>query len=92
MGRAADEYPSVYSNAASRKIHSAEYREFRTSWALQAALFEMADEKPSEIERLRQGYLSDFMQMLTFKIQRAHADEVEDQFQENRRKLGKGGK
>lgn len=52
----------------------------------------MADEKPSEIERLRQGYLSDFMQMLTFKIQRAHADEVEDQFQENRRKLGKGGK
>lgn len=49
----------------------------------------MADEKPSEIERLRAGYLSDFMQILTFKIQRAYADEKEDDFQETRRKLKK---
>lgn len=50
----------------------------------------MADEDITKVAEIYQIYLSDALLWLTFKIKKAEVDEIEDKWQEQRRKAMKG--
>lgn len=50
----------------------------------------MADEKIEKIGKVSQIYLTDYFTFLTYLIEKGDADEKEDKYQDNLRKLQKG--
>ena len=46
----------------------------------------MAEAKIEEIERLSRWYVLDFLQLLSYQIDKADVDKIEDEYQENIRK------
>ena len=50
----------------------------------------MADEKIEKIGKVSQIYLTDYLTFLSYMIDKGEADEKEDKYQENLRKLQKG--
>lgn len=50
----------------------------------------MASEDITKVAEIYQIYLNDAMLWLTFRIKKSEVDEIEDKFQENRRKSMKG--
>ena len=46
----------------------------------------VADEKIEKVATIYQLYLADYLQFVTFKIDKAHADEDQDKFEEMLRK------
>jgi hypothetical protein len=52
----------------------------------------MANEEITKVAQINQIYLTDFLEFLTYLIQKGEADEEEDKFQERRRKAQRGGK
>ena len=53
-------------------------------------VFDAAGEKVSEIFVIRQMYLTDFLTYMTYRIQKADAEEAEYEYQEQLRKARKG--
>ena len=50
----------------------------------------MAGEKIEKVHQIYQEYLADTLQFLTYSLEKAKAEEIEDKFQENLRKAKKG--
>lgn len=50
----------------------------------------MANESPSEIAKLKQEYLTDAFLFLTYLIKKQEVDDVEEKWQEARRKAMRG--
>ena len=47
----------------------------------------MADEKVEKVGEINQLYLTDFMQFLTYMIEKQEVDRIEEKWNENRRRL-----
>ena len=86
MVRTRDVFPAVFSGGGSHRPHSAEYKQFGQDWGFQKTLFELADEKITQVARVKQEYLTDTLFFLTYLIQKGEMEEKEDAFQENLRK------
>lgn len=84
------DYPIVFEGRGSNKPHSAAYRNFCEKWGAIKTLYEIADEKVEKIERIYQLHLNDYLQYLSFMIEKQQVDDEEDKFQENLRKVKKG--
>lgn len=50
----------------------------------------MANEEITKVAEVNQLYMMDFLQFLTYSIQKSDAEEAEDKFQDQQRKLRKG--
>jgi hypothetical protein len=53
-------------------------------------LYEIADEKIEKVGEIYQFYLSDYLQFLSYLIDKQEAERQEDEFQELRRKATRG--
>lgn len=84
------DYPIVFEGRGSNKPHSAAYRNFCEKWGHVKTLYEIADEKVEKIERIYQLHLNDYLQYLSFMIEKQQVDDEEDKYQENLRKVKKG--
>ena len=92
MVRARDTFPVIFEGGGSRKPHSAEYRQFGQDWGFQKTLFELADEKITQVARVQQEYLTETLTFLTYLIKKGEMEEREDAFQENLRKAKRGNR
>lgn len=90
MGDIREEYPIVFDGGGSNKPHSQRYREFAQRWSFIKTLYEICDEKIEKIGEVYQTYLSDFLQYMTYLIDKQQADDEEDKFQEQLRKAKRG--
>ena len=85
-----NDYPIVFEGRGSNKPHSAAYRDFVQKWGNIKTLYEIADEKIEKIGRVYQIYLNDYLQYLSYMIEKQQVDEEEDKYQEMIRKAKKG--
>ena len=86
----ADAYPIVFKGRGSTRPHSQGYRDFAEKWGNIKTLYEIADEKIEKVGEIYQFYLSDYLQFLSYLIDKGEADRKEDEFQETLRKAKKG--
>ena len=85
-----NDYPIVFEGRGSNKPHSAAYRDFTQKWGHIKTLYEIADEKIEKVGRVYQIYLNDYLQYLSYMIEKRQVDDEEDKFQENLRMVKKG--
>lgn len=85
-----DAYPIVFQSKGSNRPHSPEYRNFCEKWGAFKTLYEVANEKIEKVGEIYQLYLSDYLQYLSYLIDKGEAERVEDAWQEARRKATKG--
>ena len=83
----AENYPIVFSNQRHVQPHSPEYINFQKKWGIIGTLYQMADEKVEKVGEINQLYLTDFMQFLTYMIEKQEVDRIEEKWNENRRRL-----
>lgn len=81
-----DSYPTVFSAAKRNRAHAKEYNDFQSKWGVIGTLYQIADEKIEKVGEVTQIYLTDFLQFLSYLIEKTIAEEAEDRFQELRRK------
>lgn len=80
-------FPTVFSNKGGNKPHSNGYREFCTKWTHWKTFYEICGEKIEKVRENYQLYLTDYLQFLSYLIDKNEAEKQEDEFQEQRRKL-----
>ena len=85
-----ESFPDVFSGKGGNKPHCQRIRELGQNWGLEKMVFDAAGEKVSEIFVIRQMYLTDFLTYMTYRIQKADAEEAEYEYQEQLRKARKG--
>ena len=85
----AEEYPVVFNGRGSNKPHSQGYREFSQRWGFIKTLYEICDEKIEKVGEVYQIYLSDFLQYMTYLIDKQQAEDEEERFQQNLRNAKK---
>ena len=90
MGDVRDTYPTVFRNKGSNKPHSKEFRDFGGKWGSIKTLYEISGEEIEKVGKVYQLYLSDYMQFLTYLIEKGEVDEIEEKFQDNLRKAKRG--
>lgn len=81
----ADSYPIVFSSNGSHRPYAQRYREFSGKWGAIKTLYEICDEKIEKIGEIYQFYLNDYLQYLSFRLEKAQVDEEEDKFQDQLR-------
>ena len=86
----ADAFPIVFKGKGSTRPHSKGYRDFAEKWGNIKTLYEICDEKIEKVGTVYQYYLNDYLQFLSYLIDKGEADRLEDEFQENLRKAKKG--
>ena len=85
-----DTYPIVYQGKGSNRPHSQGYRDFCEKWGSIKTLYEICDEKIEKVGEVYQLYVSDYLQYLSYLIDKGEAERQEDEFQETLRKAKKG--
>ena len=86
-----DAYPIVFKSKGSNKPHSQQYRDFCSKWGNIKTMYEVCNEKADKIGEIYQMYLNDYLQYLSYLIDKAEVDRAEDEFQETiRRAKSKG--
>lgn len=83
-------FPIVFSNKGRNKPHSQGYRDFCQKWGNIKTLYEIADEKIDKVGEIYQQYVNDYLQFLSYLIDKGVAEKEEDTFQDNLRKAKKG--
>lgn len=81
-----DAFPIVFENKGRNKPHSQRYRGFTEKWSDWKTFYEVCDEKIEKVRENYQLYLTDYLQFLSYLIDKAEADEEEMKYQENLRK------
>lgn len=81
-----DSYPTVFSSSRRNRAHAKEYNDFQSKWGVIGTLYQTAHEKIEEVGKVTQIYLTDYLQFLSYMIEKSIAEEAEDKFQELRRK------
>ena len=82
MGDIKSSYPIVFSSKGSSRPHSQAFRDFKEKWGFISVLYDIAEEKVTQIGEIYQLYLSDFLQYLTYMSEKADMDRKEDEFQQ----------
>ena len=90
MGDIKSSYPIVFSSKGSHKPRARAYTDFKEKWGFIDILYQVADEKITKVGEVYQLYLSDFLQYLTWSIERQEAEREQDKFDEQRRKANRG--
>ena len=85
-----DTYPIVFQGKGSHRPRAREYTEFKEKWGFIDTFYQICDSKVEKIGEVYQLYLSDFLQYLSWLIDKAEAEEAQDKFDEERRKAMKG--
>ena len=85
-----DTYPTVFQGKGSHRPHSQGYRDFCEKWGAFKTLYEIADEKIEKVGEIYQLYLSDYLQYLSYLIDKGEAEREEDKYQEQLRAAKKG--
>ncbi len=89
MGTLRELFPKVFdAEGAGVKQHSELYRRFGEQYGWYRIFIEVACE--AQIEKIEKAYqygLLDFLTFLTYRLDKSKADEAEDKFQENLRKM-----
>ena len=80
-----DAYPIVFKGNGSHRPHSQGYRDFASKWGNLKTLYEIADEKIEKVGEVYQMYLSDYLQFLSYLIDKGEAERLEDEFQDQLR-------
>ena len=88
----ADAYPIVFQGNGSHRPHSQGYRDFASKWGNIKTLYEICDEKIEKVGEIYQFYLSDYLQFLSYLIDKGEAERQEDEFQETLRKAKSKGR
>ena len=86
----ADAYPIVFKGRGSTRPHSQGYRDFAEKWSNIKTLYEVCDEKIDKVGEVYQLYLADYLQFLSYLIDKGEAEKKEDEFQEQLRKAKNG--
>lgn len=87
-----DTFPIVFHYKGRSKPHSQQYREFSEKWGNIKTLYEIADEKIDKVGEISGQYLNDYMQFLSYLIEKNDMQYAEDEFQENLRKAKQKGR
>ena len=79
-------YPIVFDSKGAGRPHSKAYRDFAQKWGTLKTLYEVCDERIEKIGEIYQLYLNDYLQYLSYMIEKAEVEREEDKFQETLRK------
>ena len=90
MGNIKSSYPIVFEGNGGNRPHCKAYRDFAQKWGNIKTLYEISDEKIEKVGKVYQIYLNDYLQYLSYMIEKGQVEEEEDKFQENLRKAKKG--
>ena len=74
------------------KPHSQAYRDFCAKWSNIKTLYEICDEKIDKVGEVYQYYLNDYLQFLSYLIDKGEADRAEDAFQDQLRRAKNKGR
>lgn len=85
----ADSYPIVFSSNGSHRPYAQRYREFSGKWGAIKTLYEICDEKIEKVGEVYQHYLADYLQFLSYLIDKGEAQKAQDEFEEQLRKAKK---
>lgn len=85
-----DSYPIVFDSPGRNKARAREYTEFKKKWGFIDIFYQMCNEDITKTREIYQFYLSDFMQYLSYSIERQYAEEKDEKYQDNLRKARKG--
>ena len=85
-----DTYEIIFTSRRPSRPKCKAYRDFKEKWGFIGTIYDVAEKKIEEIEKINQMYLSDFFQLLTYMIDESVANEEQDKFDEQRRKAMKG--
>lgn len=83
-------FPYVFEGHRRNKPHSQAYRDFKEQWGIIDTIYEIADEKIEKVGEIYQIYVNDFLQYLTYMIQKQEMQDGEDTFQDQMRKAKRG--
>ena len=78
-------YPIVFQGGGSSKPHSKAYRDFAQKWGSIKTLYEISDEKIEKIGKIYQLYLNDYLQYISYMVEKSEVDREEDSFQQQLR-------
>ena len=84
-----DSYPTVFKNKGSNRPRAREYTEFKEKWGFIDVLYQASDSKIEKVREIYQEYLNDFLTYLSWLIDKGRAEEAQDKFDEERRKMMK---
>lgn len=86
-----DAFPTVWGDRrGNRRPLCQAYREFNESWSWLKTLYNAAEEDFTKVEKINQSYLLDFLQWLSYSIDKGYAEEEQDKYEEQRRKAKRG--
>lgn len=85
----ADAYPIVFKGNGSHRPYAQRYREFSEKWGAIKTLYEICDEKIEKVGEVYQYYLADYLQFLSYLIDKGEAQKAQDEFEEQIRKAKK---
>ena len=83
-------YPIVFDGQGRNKPHSQAYREFKEKWGIVDTLYQIAEEKIEKIGEVYQLYVNDFLQFLSYQVEKQVVDDEEDKYQDTIRKAKRG--
>lgn len=81
-----DSYPIVFGGGGRHKPHSQAYRDFQSKWGFIGTLYNSVEEKIEKVGEIYQIHLNDYLQYLSYMIEKADMEEEEDKFKEQLRK------
>ena len=82
-------FPIIFQDRRNHRPHSAKFTRFREKWSWQGTLYDVCEEKITQIKEGMQTYLTTFLMLLSYQIDKGDADEAEMKYQEKRRKMEK---
>lgn len=83
-------YTVVFKSGRSTKPRTAEYTEFKEKWGFIDTLYQAADAQGKKVEEIYQDYLSDFLQYLSWCIEKNKAEEAQEKYDEQLRQAKRG--
>ena len=84
------DYPIVFEGRGSNKPRARAYTQFKEKWGFIDVLYQIADEKIDKIGEIYQIYLADFLQYLSWSIEKIEAEREQDKYEEQIRKSQRG--
>lgn len=85
-----DDYPIVFESRGSNKPRARAYTQFKEKWGFIDVLYQIADEKIEKVGEIYQIYLADFLQYLSWSIEKIEAEREQDKYEEQIRKSQRG--
>lgn len=90
MANIRESYPIVFKGHGSPRPRTAAYTAFKEKWGIIDIFYQMCNEEITKIGEIYQIYLADFLQYLSWSIEKQDAEREQEKYEEQLRKSKRG--